>query len=188
MFETKGPSGLASVGKAERRVDAVEKVTGEAVYVSDMSLPGMLYAQVKKSPHARARILKVDVSRAEALPGVRAVLVGSELDYRLGLYVVDKDILAKKEVRHYGEAVAAVAADTLEAAREAVELIQVEYEVLTPVLNHMDALKPGAPSSIPTSAPTTTCPCSAPSRGPTSPTSPSCARATSRRASPSPSG
>jgi len=145
MFETKDPSGLASVGKAERRVDAVEKLTGEAVYVSDMSLPGMLYAQVKKSPHARARILKIDVSRAEALPGVRAVLVGSELDYRLGLYVVDKDILAKKEVRHYGEAVAGVAADTPEIAREAVDLIEVEYEILPPVLNHMDALKPGAP-------------------------------------------
>ena len=73
----------------------------------------MLHAKVKKSPHARARILSIDTSRAEALPGVRAVLTGQELDYRLGLYVVDKDILAKDDVRHFGEAVAAVAADTL---------------------------------------------------------------------------
>ena len=145
MLENSDPSALALVGKSERRVDAVGKVTGDAIYTSDMSMPGMLYAQVKKSPHARARILGVDTSRAEALPGVRAVLVGSELDYRLGLYVVDKDILAKKEVRHYGEAVAAVAADSLETAREAVDLIAVEYELLPPVLNHMDALKPGAP-------------------------------------------
>jgi CO/xanthine dehydrogenase Mo-binding subunit len=145
MLENTDPSGLAVVGRPERRVDGVEKVTGDAIYTSDMSLPGMLYAQVKKSPHARARILRVDASKAESLPGVRAVLVGSELDYRLGLYVVDKDILAKKEVRHYGEAVAAVAADSLEIAREAVELIAVDYEPLPPVLNHMDALKPGAP-------------------------------------------
>ena len=76
----------------------------------------MLHAKVKESPHARAKILSIDTSKAEALPGVRAVLVGSELDYKVGLYVVDKDILAKDEVRHYGEAVAAVAAETLEIA------------------------------------------------------------------------
>ena len=72
---------------------------------------------IKKSPHARARIISVDTAAAEALPGVRAVLVGAELDYKLGLYVVDKDILAKDVVRHFGEGVAAVAADTLEIAR-----------------------------------------------------------------------
>ena len=105
----------------------------------------MLYAQVKQSPHARARILRIDVSRAERLPGVRAILTGHDLEYRLGLYVVDKDILAKDEVRHFGEAVAAVAADTRAIAHAAVELIEVEYEVLTPILNHMDALAPGAP-------------------------------------------
>ena len=110
-----------------------------------MTLPGMLYAQVKQSPHARARIRRIDVSRAERLPGVRAILTGHDLAYRLGLYVVDKDILAKDEVRHFGEAVAAVAADTRAIAQAAVELIEVEYEVLTPILNHMDALAPGAP-------------------------------------------
>ncbi len=145
MYENTKTDDLAHVGKQERRQEAVAKITGDAVYTGDMVLPGMLHAHVKKSPHARARILKVDVSRAEALAGVRAVLVGSELDYKLGLYVVDKDILAKNEVRHYGEAVAAVAADTPEIAREAVDLIDVEYEPLTPVLNHVDALKPGAP-------------------------------------------
>ncbi|MGA2546920.1 MAG: xanthine dehydrogenase family protein molybdopterin-binding subunit [Rectinemataceae bacterium] len=145
MLENEASSALAHVGRSERRVEGIAKVTGDAMYVSDMTFPGMLYAAVKKSPHARARILRVDTSKAEALPGVRSVLIGAELNYRLGLYVVDKDILAKKETRHYGEAVAAVAADTPEIAREAADLIQVEYEILTPVLNHMDALKPDAP-------------------------------------------
>jgi CO/xanthine dehydrogenase Mo-binding subunit len=145
MLEHEEPSTLKQVGKSARRIEGVTKVTGDAVYTSDMSLPGMLHAAVKKSPHARARILSIDTKKAEALAGVRAVLVGAELDYRLGLYVVDKDILAKHEVRHYGEAVAAVAADTAEIAKAAVELIDVKYELLTPVLNHMDALKPDAP-------------------------------------------
>ncbi len=145
MFEQNESRPELHVGKSERRVEGISKITGDAVYVSDMAFPGMLHAQVKKSPHARARILRIDTSKAEALPGVRAVIIGKEFNYRLGLYVVDKDILAKDEVRHYGEAVAAVAADTLEIASEAVALIEVEYEVLTPVLSHMDALKEGAP-------------------------------------------
>jgi CO/xanthine dehydrogenase Mo-binding subunit len=145
MLDREDPASLKHVGHGAPRQEGIEKMTGQALYASDMVLPGMLYAQVKKSPHARATILKIDTSKAEALPGVRAVLVGSELDYRLGLYVVDKDILAKGEVRHYGEAVAAVAADTLVIAKAAVELIQVDYEVLPPILNHMDALKDDAP-------------------------------------------
>jgi CO/xanthine dehydrogenase Mo-binding subunit len=145
MLEHLKPSELSVVGTGARRVESTGKLTGEAVYVGDMAMPGMLHAQVKTSPHARAKIVRIDTSRAEALPGVRAVIIGKELDYRLGLYVVDKEILAKEEVRHYGEAVAGVAADTIETAKEAVELIEVEYEVLPAVLNHMDALKPGAP-------------------------------------------
>ena len=116
MFETPAPRPNTSVGVDVPRVEAAEKVTGAAIYASDMIMPGMLYAKVKVSPHARAKILSIDTSKAEALPGVRAVLVGSELNYKLGLYVVDKDILAKTEVRHYGEAVAAVAAETVEIA------------------------------------------------------------------------
>jgi len=135
---------LKYVGTSQEGSDSAGKLTGAAVFTSDMSLPGMLHAQIKKSPHARARIRGIDISRAEALPGVRAILVGSELDYKLGLYIVDKDILAKGEVRHFGEAVAAVAADTLEIAHRAVELIEVDYEVLPAVLSHMDALKEGA--------------------------------------------
>lgn len=145
MFDDLSPAELRFVGKEAGRPDMTEKLTGEAGFVSDMILPGMLHAQVKKSPHARARIKRIDTAKAAALPGVRAIVTGDELNYHIGLYIVDKYILAKGEVRHYGEAVAAVAAETLEQARAAVEAIEVEYEPLTPVLHHMDALKPDAP-------------------------------------------
>jgi CO/xanthine dehydrogenase Mo-binding subunit len=143
--ENRDPGTLEHVGVSRDRSEITAKLTGEAVYTSDMSFPGMLHAQVKKSPHARARIRRIDVSQAEALPGVRAVLTGAELDYRIGLYIVDKHILARGEVRHFGEAVAAVAADTLEIARRAVDLIEVHYDVLPAVLTHTDALRDGAP-------------------------------------------
>lgn len=136
---------LRVVGTDVPRVETVEKLTGDALYTGDLLLPGMLHAKVKHSPHARARILRIDTTRAEALPGVHAVLTGHELDYKLGLYVVDKDILAKDVVRHFGEAVAAVAAESVEIASEAVGLIEVEYEVLTPVLDPMEAIGDDAP-------------------------------------------
>lgn len=145
MFEHSKPEALKYVGHEATRPDMVEKLTGEATYVSDMALPGMLHAQLKRSPHARARIKRVDVSKAAGMPGVRAIVTGDELDYHMGLYVVDKFILAKGEVRHYGEAVVGVAAETLEQAKAAVDAIEVEYEPLQPVLHHMDALKPDAP-------------------------------------------
>jgi len=136
---------MKAVGVSHPRVEVVGKLTGDALYTGDLVLPGMLHAKVKKSPHARARIVGVDTSKAECLSGVHAVLTGRELDYRLGLYVVDKDILAKDVVRHFGEAVAAVAADSDEIASRAVDLIEVEYEVLPPVLDPMEAIKPEAP-------------------------------------------
>ncbi len=145
MSEPAFASPPRAVGVSHERVEVVGKLTGDALYTGDLVLPGMLHAKVKKSPHARARIVRVDTSRAEVLPGVHAVLTGHELDYRIGLYVVDKDILAKDEVRHFGEAVAAVAADTVDIAERAVELIDVDYEVLPPVLDPMEAIKDGAP-------------------------------------------
>ncbi len=145
MLEATPAEQLSQVGRHTRRIDAVEKLTGSATYVSDMALPGMLYARVKTSPFARARIKSIDTKAAESMPGVRAVLTGHELSYKLGLYVVDKDILARNEVRHYGEAVAAVAADSLVIAQAAVEAIVVEYEELTPVLHPLKALEDDAP-------------------------------------------
>lgn len=145
MSENANRSEMKSVGVSHPRVEVVGKLTGDALYTGDLVMPGMLHAKVKQSPHARARILSIDTSKAQSLPGVHAVLTGRELDYRLGLYVVDKDILAKDEVRHFGEAVAAVAADSVEVAARAIELIAVEYDVLTPVLDPMQAISPEAP-------------------------------------------
>ncbi len=133
------------VGAEHARVEGIAKITGDAIYTGDMLVPGMLHAKVKKSPHARARIVSIDTTKAAALPGVHAVLTGHDLDYRVGLYIVDKDILAKDSVRHFGEAVAAVAAESVDTAARAVELIEVEYEVLTPVLDPREAIKDDAP-------------------------------------------
>lgn len=145
MYDQVDPRTLQHVGRGTPRVESTPKLTGQAVYTGDITLPGMLHARVKKSPHARARIVRIDTTRAAALPGVRAIVTGEELDYRLGLYVVDKYILAKGEVRHYGEAVAAVAADSVVIAEKAVGLIDVEYEPLPPVLHPLDAIKEDAP-------------------------------------------
>src|ERR1700742_692357 len=113
MFDVAARTEMKSVGVSHPRVEATSKLTGDALYAGDLLLPGMLHAKVKGSPHARAKILGIDTSKAKALPGVHAVLTGHDLDYKLGLYVVDKDIIAKDVVRHFGEAVAAVAAETV---------------------------------------------------------------------------
>ncbi len=145
MLDTIPAEKLKHVGKKTERLDSKAKLTGQAGYVADMTVPGMLYARVKTSPHARAKIVSIDTKKAAALTGVRAIVTGDELDYRLGLYVQDKAILARGEVRHFGEAVAAVAADTLEIAQKAVELIDVEYKELEAVLHPMQAIEEGAP-------------------------------------------
>ena len=124
------------LGKSVPRLDALEKVTGRAKFCGDMSLPGMLYAKVLRSPHAHARIVSVDTSRAEKLPGVRVVITGQDVpDKRYGLFIFDQYILAKDVVRYVGEAVAAVAADTLDVAEKAIELIEVRYEELPAIFD-----------------------------------------------------
>lgn len=133
------------IGRSVTRIDGVEKVTGSAVYTSDMKLPGMLYARMLLSRHPHARIVRIDVEKARTLPGVKAVLTGADLPYRVGLYMVDKPILADGKTRYHGEPVAAVAAVTEDIACEAVDLIEVEYEVLEPVLDARKALEPASP-------------------------------------------
>ena len=86
------------IGKGFSRKDAIEKVTGEAEYVQDMTFPGMLYAKLKTSPHAHALIKRIDTSKAEKLPGVKAVITGKEAIYKLGLYMVDRPVLAVGKV------------------------------------------------------------------------------------------
>ena len=118
------------IGKDVPRLDAFEKVTGTALYTGDLRFPGMLHTKLLKSSLGHARIVNIDTSEAEKLPGVRAILTGKEARYKFGIYMSDKTVLASDKVRHVGEPVAAVAADTEEIAEQAVELIKVEYEEL----------------------------------------------------------
>ena len=108
------------IGERVSRVDGIKKVTGDLKYVDDIKLPGMLYAAVKRSPHPHAKILSIDTSKAEKLPGVKVVTTGKDFPKKVGLYLSDKTFLAVDKVRYRGEAVAAVAAETIEIAEEAV--------------------------------------------------------------------
>ncbi|MCP1200447.1 molybdopterin cofactor-binding domain-containing protein [Notoacmeibacter sp. MSK16QG-6] len=135
------------IGHNTRRLDAPSKVSGRLKYAGDMDMQGMLHMQVLRSPHAHARIVKIDTSRAEALPGVHCVITSEDVPGTdgFGVFVHDQPIMARGKVRHVGEAVAAVAADTVRIAREATRLIEVEYEELPGLYDPEDALKEGAP-------------------------------------------
>ena len=135
---------LTYVGRPVSRNDAVDKVTGAARYTHDLSLPGMLHTAVVASPHSAARILRIDTAEARKVSGVRAVLTGADLDIFVGLYMKDKHILAKDVVRYQGETVAAVAADTLDAAQEACRRIVVEYEPIDAIFDPREAMREGA--------------------------------------------
>lgn len=134
--------GFRVVGKENRKVDSLAKATGEAIYTDDIQLPGMLHAKMLRSPHPHARVLSVDTSKAEALPGVVGVLVGAELPIRYGVipWTPDETALAVDKVRFIGDEVAAVAAVDEDTANEALDLIEVEYEVLTAILEPEQAL------------------------------------------------
>ena len=130
------------IGEDVNRLKAREKVTGTARFAHDMELQGMLYSEVLLSPHAHARIKNINTQAAEEINGVRAVVTGKDVsEYRVGLYLVDKPILAVNKVRYQGEPVAAVAAETQEIAEKAVDLIEVEYEKLPAVLSIEEALQ-----------------------------------------------
>jgi len=122
---------MAVLGKRLPRVDGIDKVTGRAKYTYDIHLPGMLYGALLTSPYAHARVKKVDASKAEALPGVRAVFTN-----------------LREEVLFAGQEVAAVAAVSPSIAEEALALIDVEYEPLPFVVDEESAMKPGAPRVI----------------------------------------
>ena len=148
----KRPEDYELVGKGYNRVDAEDKVTGRAKYTDDIYLPGMLYGKLKRSPYAHAKIISIDTSKAEALPGVKCVITGKDFHGgKLGnpeafKELADKDPLCKDVVRLVGDEVAAVAAIDEETAREAIDLIEVVYEELPCVLNSKDAMKDDAPA------------------------------------------
>jgi CO/xanthine dehydrogenase Mo-binding subunit len=137
---------LSVVGKSVPRLDALEKVTGKAKYSEDLKLPGMLYAKVLRSPYPHARIVKINTERAEKLAKVRAVITGKDApEERLRFYIRDRYIIARDVVRFVGEPVAAVAAETVEAAEEALDLIEVKYEELPAIFDAEEAMKPNPP-------------------------------------------
>ena len=134
------------IGRTMPRVDAKLKVTGQAKYAADIELPGMLWGKVKRSPYAHARILNIDTSQAERLPGVKAVTTGKDFgDFRWGWMGTtrDEEPLAVDKVRYLYEGVAAVAAIDEDTAEEACELIEVEYEPLPGLYDPFEAMKEG---------------------------------------------
>ncbi len=140
-----GGVALQAVGKRLPKLDALDKVQGKAVYIHDLKMPRMLYGKILWSRHAHARILNIDTSRAEKLPGVRAVITGYNTpEIKVG-FLKDNPVLKKDKVRQYRDEVAAVAAESLEIAEEAVRLIEVEYEPLPAVFDPVEAMREGAP-------------------------------------------
>ena len=134
------------VGTRPVRHDGYDKVTGRALYGADMSPPGLLHGRVLRSPHAHARVLSIDTSRAEAHPEVRAVVTGADLPEPGDKAPrVSTNVLAREKVLYKGHAIAAVAATNVHAAEEALALIDVRYEVLPAVRNVREAMAEGAP-------------------------------------------
>ena len=140
--------GLNIVGTRVPMLDAGLKVKGAAQFTDDLVLPGMLFGKILRSPLPHARILNIDTSRAEKLPGVRGVATGRDIpDRQYGIVPMAKDeyALAKDKVRYIGDDVAAVCAIDPEIAEEALELIDVDYEELPAVFDPREAIKEGAP-------------------------------------------
>ncbi len=137
---------LTVVGKPVTRVDAQEKVTGEAVYGYDLVLSDMLYGKVLFSPKPHARIKRINTEKARQYPGVVAVITGKDAPWTHGESIKDKPFLAQDKVRYIGEPVAAVAAIDEDTAQDAVRLIEVEYEDLPVYFSPEEACKPGATS------------------------------------------
>ena len=136
------------IGKRVPRIDAKEKVMGQAKYAADHSLQGTLWCKVARAPYPHARILNIDTSRAERLPGVKGVVTGKDFGgWTWGFMATTRDEppLAVEKVRYLYEGVAAVAAVDEETAEEACELIKVEYEELPGVFDPEEAMKAGSP-------------------------------------------
>ena len=147
---------LKWVGTHQVRPDGVDKVTGRAMFGADMHVPNMLIGKVLRSPHPHARIVSMDLSKAAALPGVKAVInkddicdLPSEMvpagEMMVNYRDITRNVMAREKALYEGHAVAAVAAVSESVARKALSLIEVEYEVLPHVIDVMDALEPDAP-------------------------------------------
>ena len=145
------------IGTRPVRHDGVEKVTGRARYANDVQVPGAITGKLLRSPHAHARIVSIDTSRAQALSGVRAIVTGADMPAVSGkladqpegafhnLGFLSRNCMAQEKSLYRGQPVAAVAADTPSIAEAALALIDVVYEVLPPVMDGLSAMEPGAP-------------------------------------------
>ena len=148
------------IGTRPIRHDGIEKVTGRARYGADYSFPGMLYGKVLRSPHAHARLIAIRTEKAAALPGVKAVITGADLpdipgttammgELVVNTHYLSLNVMARGKVLYDGHAVAAVAATSPHVAEEALRLIEVDYEVLPPVMTAEEAMKPDASILLP---------------------------------------
>jgi len=141
---------FSAIGQPVPQEEGPDKVSGHALYAADLLLPGMLWGKVLRSPYPHAKMLHIDTARASQVPGVHAVLTGQDLpDRRVGRLLRDIPVLARDRVLFVGEKVAAVAAETLEAAEEALNLIEVDYEELPPVFDPLEAMQNSAPTLHP---------------------------------------
>jgi nicotinate dehydrogenase large molybdopterin subunit len=137
---------LAEVGQRRKRIEGIDQVTGASKYAGDVYFPNMLHVKGLHSPLPHAKILNIDTSAAMKVTGVEDVITAKDFPVLMGgIHVVDQPQLADGKVRYKGELVAAVAARSVEAAAEAVEKIEVEYEELPAVFDPREAMKPGAP-------------------------------------------
>src|SRR5207249_10366251 len=127
------------------RVEGAEKVSGQAIYAADVHFPDALWGKILRSPYPHARIVSIDTSKAWNVEGVKAIVTGKdEPDHYVGKSIRDIPVLCWDKVRYIGDKIAAVAAETREAADEAVGLIEVQYEELPAVFDPLKAMEPGA--------------------------------------------
>ncbi len=141
------------IGKGVMKTDAIDKVTGRALYTADIVLPDMIYGAFVRSPYAHAQIKRIDTSKAWKVPGVLAIITQEQLSKDFALVVEEevhaaqriRQLFASDKVRYYGEKIALVGAETLEAAKEAAALVEVEFEPLPAVVDPREAVKEGAP-------------------------------------------
>ncbi len=146
MLKTNDRHIPSPIGENKTRIDAREKVTGAAIFADDLQFGNaLLHARIKRSPHPHALIRKIDMSKALALPGVKAIVTGEDFPGYIGLYLQDRFIFCRERVRYVGDPVAGVAATSVEIAEKAANLIDVEYEVLDPVLDPVFGASSKAP-------------------------------------------
>lgn len=142
-------SNYTYIGQSVERKDALEKVLGKALFSGDFKFPGILYAKTLRSPYPHARVLKIVTSKAENLPGVKAIVTAKDVKgtNRFGGVVQDQPVLVAEgeKVKLVGDPVALVAAESVETAGEALDLIHVEYEPLEPIIDPGEALRPDSP-------------------------------------------